>query len=136
MDDAWTGIAGELLHLYPRGVRLAAVAGSDAERSRAVADALAAALREAGHEAERAHVETVVPEALRTEVIAPFREAPASDRVLVVSGPGLLLADDARGIWNFSLWQMAGDEPPYTVATALVDVTDPQHPFRRFADSC
>lgn len=136
MDDVWAGLAGELLHLYPRGRRLAAVAGADAERSRLAADALAEALRSAGHDVERVHVAVVDAAALRAEVVGPFRSAPSEDRVLLVSGPGLLLGNDARGLWNFTVWQLAGDEPPHTVANALVDLTDPQHPYRRFADYC
>jgi hypothetical protein len=34
------------------------------------------------------------------------------------------------------VWQLAGDEPPHTVAGSIVDVTDPAHPARRFADYC
>ncbi|WP_217177620.1 hypothetical protein [Streptomyces sp. AC495_CC817] len=135
MSAVWRGVVTEFLHVYPRGTRLLAVAGADAERSRAAADALAEALRAAGHEVERAHVDTVDVDALRTELVEPFRAA-QEPRVLVVSGPGLLLGEQARGLWNFTLWQMAGDEPPHTVANALVDVTDPAHPFRRFADYC
>lgn len=136
MTDVWGGIVREFLHLYPRGRRLLAVAGADAGRSRVTADAVGAALRAAGHEVERVHVDAVDADALRADAAGPFRSAPASDRVLIVSGPGPLLSEKARGMWNFTLWQMAGDEPPHTVANALVDVTDPEHPFRRFADYC
>ncbi|MBO9626206.1 MAG: hypothetical protein J7484_07510 [Microbacterium sp.] len=136
MTDVWGGIVREFLHAYPRGRRLMAVAGEDAERSRSTADAVGEALRTAGHEVERVHVDAVDPDALREDVVAPFRAGSASDRVLIVSGPGPLLSEKARGMWNFTLWQMSGDEPPHTVANALVDVTDPTRPFRRFADYC
>ncbi|PRB10508.1 MULTISPECIES: hypothetical protein [unclassified Microbacterium] len=135
MSDVWTGIAGEFLHLYPRGTRLLAVAGADAERSRAAADELADALRAAGQDVVRTHFDEVDPAQLRADVVAPFR-AERSPRVLIVSGPGALLSEAARGMWNYALWQLAGDEPPHTVADALVEVTDPRHPFRRFADYC
>lgn len=136
MTDAWNGIADEFLHLYPSGRRLLAVAGADAERSRLSADALGGALAAAGHEVERFHSDHVDEQMLRSDVIAPFRDAPKADSVLIVSGPSGLLDAAVRGLWNFTLWQIAGDEPPHSVASALVDVTDPAHPIRRTADYC
>ena len=136
MSDVWTGIADEFLHLYPRGGRLLAVAGADAERSRRAADEVVAALTTAGQRAEHAHSADGDEQALRHDIIAPFRAEPPSDRVLVVSGPAALLGQGARGLWNFAVWQLAGDEPPHTVAAAIVDLTDPEHPARRFADYC
>lgn len=136
MTDVWNGIADEFLHLYPRGNRLLAVTGADAERSRRTADDLAAALTAADQNVERTHTDDGDATALRADVIAPFRAAPQDGRVLIVSGPAALMAENARGLWNFTLWQMIGDEPPHSVASALVDVTDPDAPFRRFADYC
>lgn len=136
MTDAWHGIAEEFLHLYPAGRRLLAVAGTDPERSRTAADALASALVAAGHEVERTHSEDGDEQTLRAEVIAPFRNGPKADRVLIVSGPAALLSPTARGVWNFTLWQLVGEEPPHSVASALVDLTDPEHPVRRTADYC
>ncbi|KAG4080585.1 hypothetical protein HA402_004111 [Bradysia odoriphaga] len=136
MSDVWAGIAGEFLHLYPRGGRLLAVAGADAERSRRAADDLGAALTDAGQTVERAHSADGDEQALRAEVIAPFRADAAADRVVIVSGPAELLGAGPRMLWNYALWQLAGDEPPHTVANAIVDVTDPAAPTRRFADYC
>ncbi|MBT2483297.1 MULTISPECIES: hypothetical protein [unclassified Microbacterium] len=135
MTDVWNGVADEFLHLYPSGTRLLAVAGQDAERSRHAADAVATALTGAGQQVERAHADGDEA-ALRADVIAPFRQAPRTDRVLVVSGPAALLSESARGMWNFTLWQLVGNEAPHSVASALVDVTDPENPVRRFADYC
>ncbi|MFS0895417.1 hypothetical protein [Microbacterium sp. 179-I 3D3 NHS] len=135
MTDVWNGIASEFLHLYPRGKRLLAVAGADAEHSRRVADELAAALTGAGQTVERAH-HTGGDDTLRTEVITPFRADAAVGTVLIVSGAADLLSEESRGLWNYTLWQLAGDEPPHSVASALVDVTDPANPARRFADYC
>lgn len=136
MSDVWSGIADEFLHLYPKAGRLLAVAGADAERSRVAADEIAASLTAAGKEVERVHTADGDEQRLRSEVIAPFREDALRDRILVVSGPASLLSASARGIWNFTVWQLVGDEPPQTAASALVDVTDPAHPTRRFADYC
>jgi hypothetical protein len=135
MTEIWNDIASEFLHLYPSGGRLLAVAGADAERSRHAADALAAALEAAGQTVGRAHTDDGDEQALRADVIAPFRTA-RSDRVLVVSGPGALVSASARGLWNFTVWQLAGDEQPHTAASAIVDVTDPDAPTRRFDDYC
>lgn len=136
MTDTWTGIAAEFLHLYPRGKRLLAVAGADAERSRRAADALAAALTDAGQTVAREHTVDGDDEALRAGVITPFRADAADSTVLIVSGPAGLLSEKSRGLWNFTLWQLAGDEQPHSVASALVDLTDPANPSRRFADYC
>lgn len=136
MTDAWHGIAEEFLHLYPAGRRVLAVAGADAERSRTAADALASALVAAGHEVERSHNADGDEQTLRTDVVAPFRSGPKADRVLVISGPASLLSPTARGMWNFTLWQLVAEEPPHSVASALVDLTDPAHPIRRTADYC
>jgi len=135
MTEFWSEIAGEFLHLYPTGGRLLAVAGADADRSRRAADDLAAALTAAGQKVERAHSADGDEEALRADVIAPFR-ADRSDRVLVVSGPAALVSTGARGLWNYAVWQLAGDEQPHTAASVIVDVTDPDAPTRRFADYC
>jgi hypothetical protein len=135
MAEIWSDIASEFLHLYPSGGRLVAVAGADAERSRRAADDLAAALTAAGQQVERAHSAVGDDQALRTDVIAPFR-ADAGQRVLIVSGPAALLGASARGLWNFSVWQLSGDEQPHAAASTLVDVTDPDAPVKRFADYC
>ncbi|WP_431071123.1 hypothetical protein [Microbacterium phyllosphaerae] len=136
MSDVWSDISAEFLHLYPRGRRLLVVAGADAERSRHTADELTEALTAAGQQTVRTHTPDGDEHDLRSDVIAPFRESPDDGGVLVVSGPPALLSDTARGLWNFIVWQLAGDEPPHAIASALVDVTDPVNPTRRFADYC
>lgn len=136
MSDAWTDITSEFLHLYPRGRRLVVVAGADAERSRRAADDFATALESAGQQIRREHSADGDEQALRSDTIAPFRAESADATVLIVSGPDALLSPTARGLWNFIVWQLAGDEPPHSIASAIVDVTDPEHPVRRFADYC
>jgi hypothetical protein len=85
---------------------------------------------------ERTHTADGDEQRLRDEVIAPFRADARADRVVIVSGPAALLDPRVRGLWNYTLWQLAGDEQPHSAASALVDVTDPEHPTRRFADYC
>ena len=135
MTDVWADIASEFLHFYPRGRRLFAVAGADAERSRLTADALSSALVAAGQQVERTHTTDDDTSRVRTAV-SEFRGAPKSDSILLVSGPSSLLEERTRGMWNYATWQLVGDEPPHTVAGSIVDVTDPDHPVRRFADYC
>lgn len=136
MANVWDDIATEFLHLYPKGARLLAVSGADAERSRHAADEVAAALTAAGQSVERTHTADGDEDRLRAEVIAPLRADAQTDRVLITSGPAELLSTTARGLWNFSVWQLVGDEAPHASASALVDITDPANPTRRFADYC
>ena len=145
-----SGVAAEFLQHYVRGPRFVAVTGvPDADPAR-VADAFAAALRDAGQEAERATVQSgATADAFREDVVAPFR---SRDAVLVVDGPGLL-APEFRGFWNFSLWVEHDPErspdwsfvttgqkdplgAPREVASVLLDDTDPERPRRLWADSC
>ena len=135
MTDVWADIATEFLHFYPRGRRLLAVAGADAERARQAADELATALTASGQQVVREHSAEGDETELR-RVVTAFREGPKSDDILLVSGPAALIGERTRGMWNYALWQLAGDEPPHTVAGSIVDVTDPAHPKRRFADYC
>ncbi|MFJ2534842.1 hypothetical protein [Microbacterium maritypicum] len=135
MTDVWADISSEFLHFYPRGRRLLAVAGANAERSRQAADDLLSALTASGQQVIREHSPDGDEVELRAAVTA-FREGPKSDDILLVSGPPALLGERTRGMWNYAVWQLAGDEPPHTVAGSIVDVTDPAHPARRFADYC
>lgn len=135
MSDVWSDISSQFLSHYPRGRRLLVVAGVDAERSRRAADDLAAALESAGQSVERVHSADGDEQALRDDVIAPFR-ASEGGSILIVSGPAALISETARGLWNFIVWQLTGDEPPHSVASAIVDVSDPDNAVSRFADYC
>lgn len=136
MTDTWSGIASEFLHLYPSGGRLLAVAGADAERSRRAADDLATAFAAAGQRVERVHSAEGDERMLRAEVVAPVRADRTRDRVVVVSGPAALLDETTRRLWHRSVWQLAGDEAANTEAAAIVDVSDPARPCRRYSDFC
>ncbi|MFJ4046474.1 hypothetical protein ACIPV2_12070 [Microbacterium sp. NPDC089987] len=128
-------LAREFLHNYSRGARLLAVAATDPARSADFADMLAAALRTQGV------VTGVVAQGgrgeseLRSEVVAPMRDA-GVDAVTIVCGDTSLLAERTRWMWHSSIWLAAGGEMANTDADAIVDITDPQHPTRRFADFC
>jgi hypothetical protein len=146
----YAGVATEFLQHYGRGPRFVAVTGvPDADVARA-ADAFAAALRDAGQEAERASLHAgETAGAFREQTVAPFR---SRDAVLVVDGTGLL-SPEFRGFWNFSLWVEHDPErspdwsfvttgqkdplgAPREVASVLLDDTDPERPRRLWADSC
>ena len=128
-------VIDEFLHSYAHGSRLVAVSSPDRDRSAAFAAQLAAAFTARGVTATPVTPDAADADTLRSEVVGPFRSA-RENAVLIVAGDADLLDDTRRGMWHFSLWLMAGDEAPHTAASALVDVTDPQHPFRQFADYC
>ncbi|MDQ0615594.1 hypothetical protein QF046_003235 [Microbacterium sp. W4I4] len=128
-------VIDEFLHSYAHGARLVAVSSPDRDRSAAFAAQLAAAFTSRGITATSVTPDAPDADTLRSEVVGPFRSARAN-AVLIVAGDAGLLDDTRRGMWHFSIWLLAGDEKPHTAATALVDVTDPQHPFRQFADYC
>ncbi|MGO4536010.1 hypothetical protein [Leifsonia sp. 2MCAF36] len=148
--EFYAGVAAEFLQHYGRGPRFVAVTGVPAADPARVADHLAAALREAGQEAERASVASgSEPDAFREDVVVPFR---SRDAVLVVDGSGLL-SPAFRGFWNFSVWVEHDPErspdwsfvttgqkdplgAPREVASVLLDDTDPERPRRLWADSC
>ncbi|MGB3374751.1 MAG: hypothetical protein WBA87_06390 [Microbacterium sp.] len=125
----------EFLHSYAHGSQLIAVSSPDRDRSAAFAAQLATTFTARGITATAEISDAPDADTLRSEVVGPFRSA-RENAVLVVAGDAGLLDDTRRGMWHFSIWLMAGDESPHTAATALVDVTDPQHPFRQFADYC
>jgi len=133
--DLLNSVIDEFLHSYAHGSRLVAVSSPDRDRSAAFAAQLAAAFTARGITATAEVPDAPDADALRSELVGPFRSA-RENAVLVVAGDPGLLDDTRRGMWHFSIWLMAGEETPHTAATALVDVSDPQHPFRRFADYC
>ncbi|GAA3940973.1 hypothetical protein [Microbacterium soli] len=128
-------VIDEFLRSYPRGSRMIAVSSPDRDRSTAFAARLADALTARGIAARARTPDAVDADVLRAELITPFRST-REDAVLVVAGDADLLDSARRGMWHFSVWLMVGDEAPHTAATALVEVTDPEHPSRRFADYC
>ena len=143
-------VAREFLQHYTHGPRFVAVTGVEAADAGRIADGFAAALRDAGQEAERTTLRPgTASDDFRADVVAPFR---SRDAVLVVDGPGLL-GPDFRGFWNFSLWVEHDPErspdwsfvttgqkdplgAPREVASVLLDDTDPERPRRLWADSC
>lgn len=127
--DTMSALAAEIRQHYARGGATIAV---DDPAGSPFAEELAEALREAG---------SVV------SVTSDVAARPALGELLLVSGSRLLV-EELRGRWNFSI-RLEGiphatdDERRYIatvrprgLATAIVDVADPEHPRRVFADSC
>lgn len=83
----------------------------------------------------------------RDAPIEPKWRTAKPDAILVVDG-GFLQTKELRGLWNFTIWVEGGGEPtpaeakylsrdkPRVLASANLDVSDPEHPRRRFTDSC
>jgi uridine kinase len=67
------------------------------------------------------------------------------DATLIVDG-AFLNRPELRGLWNFSVWLEVADATeqalyiaeakPREHASAIMDISDPEHPRRLFADSC
>ncbi|GAA5152891.1 hypothetical protein GCM10025768_21660 [Microbacterium pseudoresistens] len=128
-------LVDEFLHAAPRGPRLWAVASVDEERAASFATDLSTTLGARGIAAATIAAGDVSADALRADVTGPFR-ARGEDAVLLVTGGPGALDEQHRVLWHFSVWLLAGDETPHTAASALVDVTDPSYPTRRFGDYC
>ncbi len=88
------------------------------------------------------------------QIQAKWLTAP-EDAILVISGE-YLQRPELKGLWNFTAWLESAPAPKATVdklvagarklyakdvrareaASAIVNITDPDHPVRVFADSC
>jgi len=112
--------------------------GIDLER---VAAALVAGFAQHGVPAMAAAAPSTDADVLRSDVVTPFRTTGAGDGVLVVHGPGML-AQGVRGLWRWSLWVEQEDgrldrrADVKIAASAVLDVTDPEHPRREWNDAC
>ncbi|MCU1413509.1 MAG: hypothetical protein JWN80_849 [Microbacteriaceae bacterium] len=123
--DVIAALAAEILQNYSTG-RIA-VDGDKGSGERELAENLAAALRDSG----------------RTVTVADSNEDFSTD-LLLVAGERLQVPELA-GKWRYAIWVEGADEPdadydrevkPRVKANAIIDNRDPEHPRRRFADSC
>jgi len=133
--DTLHALAEEVLQNYGHGRVVVAIDGQDAAMTASFADDLAVELRRLGNEVERASVAAGAQlDAVRATVVAPFRAA-GGDGYLLVDGNGLL--GELAGLWNFSARLdsrvVSSDRAE---ASAIVNIDDPEHPRRVFADSC
>jgi uridine kinase len=131
--DVLDELAAEILHNYGAGRAVVAVDGVDAGRTTAFADDLADAMRDAGRTVERATSGSTTT--VESELVQPFKaNRDGGDLLLLVDGVDLH-DPSVAGLWNFLVW-LASDRLHQQIASALVDVSDPEHPRRIFADSC
>ena len=133
--DTLHALAEEVLQNYGHGRVVVAIDGPDAATTGPFADDLAVELRGLGHEVERAtEAAGAQVDAVRATVVAPFRAA-GGDGYLLVDGHGLL--GELKPLWNFSVRldsRIASSDR--AEASAIVNIDDPEHPRRVFADSC
>lgn len=112
--------------------------GTDLER---VAAGLVAGFEQHGISALAAAAPSSDVDALRSDLVAPFRSTGAGDGILVVHGHGVL-GHGARALWRWSLWVEQEDgrlerrADVKIAASAVLDVTDPEHPRREWNDAC
>jgi len=122
--------------------------GTDLEH---VAEGLVAAFRQQGVKAMHAAASSTDVDALRAEIVDPFRTIGTDAGVLVLTGTRLL-AGAVRPLWRWSMWverdpdlHVADDDAyaaylqhddPKAHASAVLDVSDPEHPRRNWNDAC
>jgi hypothetical protein len=108
--------------------------GVDLER---IASGLVRAFEGLGVSAMAARATATDADTLRAELVQPFRSTGEGDGILVVYGDGVLAAH-TRPLWRWTLWveREPGSDARKASASAVLDVTDPDHPRRNWADAC
>ncbi|WIB66154.1 hypothetical protein DEI93_09085 [Curtobacterium sp. MCBD17_035] len=149
--DTMQAIATEVAHNAGAARTVIAVDGGPGVDLERVAASLVAALEQQGVKAMHAAASSTDADGLRAEVVDPFRTIGTDPGILVVTGKRLL-SRSVRSLWRWSLWverddrsEPRADDPfttyvrqddPKGAASAVLDVTDPEHPRRNWADAC
>lgn len=139
--DTMAAIAGEVIAQVGTNRTVVGIDGQDGTDLEHVAAALVRGLEQQGVTAMAAAAPTSEADALRADVVQPFRSTGAGDGVLVVHGHGLL-APGTRTLWRWSLWveqdsgRLERRADVKIAASAVLDVTDPEHPRREWNDAC
>ncbi|MGN7189726.1 hypothetical protein [Curtobacterium sp. MCBA15_004] len=139
--DTYAEIAGEVIAQVGTNRAVVGVDGQDGVDLERVAAGLVAGFARYGVSAMAAAAPSSDVDVLRSDVVTPFRTTGAGDGVLVVHGHGLL-APGARGLWRWSLWaeqetgRLERRADVKIAASAVLDVTDPDHPRREWNDAC
>ncbi|SDQ87758.1 hypothetical protein SAMN02800687_2932 [Curtobacterium sp. UNCCL20] len=134
-------IAAEVIAQVGTNRTVIGIDGQDGVDLERVAAGLVAGFEQHGVSAMAAAAPSADVDALRADLVAPFRSTGAGDGVLVVHGHGVL-AHGARGLWRWSLWAEQEDgrlerrADVKIAASAVLDVTDPEHPRREWNDAC
>jgi hypothetical protein len=139
--DTMAAIAGEVIAQVGTNRTVIAVDGQDGVDLEHVASALVAGFEQQGVHAMAAAAPSTDADVLRADLVTPFRTTGAGDGVLVVHGTGLL-ATGTRTLWRWSLWveqesgRLERRADVKIAASAVLDVTDPDHPRREWNDAC
>jgi hypothetical protein len=139
--DTMAAIASEVVAQVGTNRTVIAVDGQDGTDLEHVAGALVAGFEQHGVHAMAAAAPSADPATLRTDLVTPFRTTGAGEGVLVVHGQGLL-APSTRTLWRWSLWveqetgRLERRADVKIAASAVLDVSDPEHPRREWNDAC
>lgn len=134
-------IAAEVIAQVGTNRTVIAVDGLDGIDLERIAAALVGGFEQHGVHAMAAAAPSTEADVLRADLVTPFRTTGAGDGVLVVHGAGLL-APGTRTLWRWSLWaeqesgRLGRRADVKIAASAVLDVTDPEHPRREWNDAC
>jgi uridine kinase len=126
--DTLDALASEIMHNYGSGFALVAISAVDTATATTFASDLGDSLEAAGR--------TVL------SYVLDGPDLPARDEGTMFLITGAAATDPSlAGHWNYSVWLEDSaahgiDRTTRAAASAIVDVTDPEHPRRVFADSC
>ncbi|MFZ7089367.1 hypothetical protein [Curtobacterium sp. RRHDQ10] len=130
-----------------------AIDGDSVAAVHTVAAGIREAVIDAGYTVQDESVTSVITAmGARADVAIPFRSDPAGADVLIVTGWGLLQVP-ARGLWDWTIWASTGvvrapvrgsgaarafaeRDEPRSAANAIIDVSNPDAPFREWNDTC
>ncbi len=139
--DTMAAIANEVIAQVGTNRTVVGIDGQDGVDLERVAAALVAGFEQQGVSAMAAAASSADADALRNDLVAPFRSTGEGPGVLVVHGHGVL-GVGARGLWRWSMWveqesgRLERRADVKIAASAVLDVTDPAHPRREWNDAC
>ncbi|WP_420367876.1 hypothetical protein [Curtobacterium sp. L1-20] len=139
--DTMAAIAAEVIAQVGTNRTVIGIDGQEGTDLERVASALVEGFKQHGVSAMAAAAPTSDADVLRSDIITPFRTTGAGDGVLVVHGRGVL-AHGAHRLWRWSLWVEQEDgrlerrADVKIAASAVLDVSDPEHPRREWNDAC
>jgi hypothetical protein len=139
--DTMAAIAAEVIAQVGTNRTVVGIDGQDGTDLEHVAAALVAGFEQHGISAMAAAAPSSDVDVLRSDLVTPFRTTGAGDGVLVVHGHGVL-GQGARALWRWSMWveqesgRLERRADVKIAASAVLDVTDPEHPRREWNDAC
>ncbi|WFR66289.1 hypothetical protein P9139_15460 [Curtobacterium flaccumfaciens] len=139
--DTMAAIAAEVVAQVGTNRTVVGIDGQDGTDLERVAAALVAGFEQHGVPAMAAAAPSSDVDVLRSDLVAPFRSTGEGPGVLVVHGHGVL-AHGARALWRWSMWverdpgRLERRADVKIAASAVLDVTEPEHPRREWNDAC